>query len=282
MMERFHPPPPPSLPREAPWREIEEVIYLLRDVSYKLDLAISQMTGAAPPAAPTPTPTGVTFPGLPGITLPTPVAPAFDGRLDTLLSLLEMPLEQGKATGGLSTKLVHRGKQWAADMWAGYEVAIKAGTGAGQVSLITSNDKDSLTVSPAWVIGPDPTSFYVIRFRPITQIRWGIGREPVWEYGDEATMPLAEQALVTKTVSLGKTGRVFGVHISAGEANQFRLYQGSAVKQRFDLSSAGTILIVLANPLIDSIVAGTAVSIKVVTAAAADIVYQANLLYDEA
>jgi hypothetical protein len=42
-------PPKPSTPREAPWREIEEVADLLKVVSAKLDVLISVQTGAPPP-----------------------------------------------------------------------------------------------------------------------------------------------------------------------------------------------------------------------------------------
>jgi hypothetical protein len=45
---RFPPPPKPSLPREAPWREIEEIIDGLKAVATKLDILISTYTGVPP------------------------------------------------------------------------------------------------------------------------------------------------------------------------------------------------------------------------------------------
>lgn len=48
---RFYPPPKPSLPKEAPWREIEEIIELLKALTFKLDTFISIYTGV-PPAPP--------------------------------------------------------------------------------------------------------------------------------------------------------------------------------------------------------------------------------------
>ncbi|MEM3356762.1 MAG: hypothetical protein QW166_02930 [Candidatus Bathyarchaeia archaeon] len=114
------------------------------------------------------------------------------------------------------------------------------------------------------------------------EIRWGIPREPVWVDGAEATAPAAGTALVSRTVSAGMTGRVFGVHISADEGNQFRLYVDATVVKRFALVAAGTIHIVLALPLKDNIAAGSVVSIKNVVAGATGKVYQASVLYDEA
>lgn len=113
-------------------------------------------------------------------------------------------------------------------------------------------------------------------------VRWGIPREPTWTDGAEATAPAAGTALVTVTVSTGKTGRVFGVHISADEANQFQLLVGSTVVKRFALGAAGVIHIVLSLPLKDSIAAASVITVKNVTAGASGKTYQASLLYDEA
>jgi len=52
MKDRFHRPPPPSTPREAPWREVEEIIDGLKTVANKLDGVIAAIRGAPPPAVP--------------------------------------------------------------------------------------------------------------------------------------------------------------------------------------------------------------------------------------
>lgn len=78
---RIHPPPPPSTPREAPWREIEAVVDGLKAVASKLDRLISIYTGAPPPTVIT-TPTIIT----PIITpAPPELAPLAD-RLDALIA----------------------------------------------------------------------------------------------------------------------------------------------------------------------------------------------------
>lgn len=113
-------------------------------------------------------------------------------------------------------------------------------------------------------------------------IRWGIPREPSWVFGNETTEPGAGATLVSKEVSTGKTGRVYGVSICSPEANEFRLYSGATAKKRYSISAAGTIEIILANPIIDDVSAGTAITIKNVNAGGAGLVYKADLLYDEA
>lgn len=74
---RIPPPPKPSLPREAPWREIEEIIDGLRAVASRLDTLISIYTGVAPPAVVTP-------PVIPG----PPELESINSRLDVLIAAL--------------------------------------------------------------------------------------------------------------------------------------------------------------------------------------------------
>ena len=81
MVEQLHPPPTPSLPREAPWREIEETIAGLRAVASKLDLLYQAYTGVAPPA--------VVVPAVaPSVIIPPspPELESINSRLDTLIA----------------------------------------------------------------------------------------------------------------------------------------------------------------------------------------------------
>lgn len=116
------------------------------------------------------------FPGAPPqITL--------DGRLDTIVSQLDslvtiaqsvipgakvpeyshIPIFWGKATGGTANQLVHIGMDWAPNIWAGYQLEIIEGTGAGQIRIIKSNDTNSITPASDFHTNPDSTSVYVIR-----------------------------------------------------------------------------------------------------------------------
>lgn len=78
---RIHPPPPPSLPREAPWREVEEIIDGLRAVASKLDALISIYTGVPVP------PPVVTPPAPPIIPAPPELEP-ITSRIDALIAAL--------------------------------------------------------------------------------------------------------------------------------------------------------------------------------------------------
>ena len=70
--DRFPRPPKPSLPREAPWREVEEIIDVLKGVATKFDTLIEAIRGM--PA----------FPGAPAVT-----TISIDGRLDLLIQKLD-------------------------------------------------------------------------------------------------------------------------------------------------------------------------------------------------
>lgn len=76
---KVHPPPPPSLPREAPWREIEEIIDGLRAVASKLDILFTAYTGVAPP-------TEVVVPGVAPILPAPPELAPLASRLDALIA----------------------------------------------------------------------------------------------------------------------------------------------------------------------------------------------------
>ena len=67
----------------------------------------------------------------------------------------------GTATGGTATTLVRSAAGWAVSQWAGSQVRITAGTGAGQIRVITASDATTLTVA-AWTTAPDATSQFAI------------------------------------------------------------------------------------------------------------------------
>jgi len=66
----------------------------------------------------------------------------------------------GTATSGSATTLVNSAKSWTVDQWIGYQVRITAGTGRGQVRVITDSDATSLTFASGATI--DSTSEYSI------------------------------------------------------------------------------------------------------------------------
>lgn len=213
---RLRRPPPISTPREAPWREVEEVIEGLQGVTNRLDTLISILSGGIiPPPGPLPT---------------------FDGRIDALVNLgnniyatlqnlvpgavpaySHYPLEWGKATGGSTTKLNCMGKSWADNIWAGYELAIVEGAGAGQVRRIKSNDRTSITPQSDFDINPDATTVFVIR----TARAFGANK-PAWTHGQQDVaaagtaeqlttddIPVPDGCQVTVLAKPGNTGTIY-------------------------------------------------------------------------
>jgi len=116
--------------------------------------------------------------------------------------------------------------------------------------------------------------------------RWGRDVEPEWVHADEVTAPAADTALVSVTVSTGKTGYIYGFFISAGEANDFKINWtsgGVAKSIRIPFSGSGALQYVDFVALNEGLGAdeGTDITITNVNAGSAGVVYQARLLYAE-
>ncbi|MBA7471052.1 hypothetical protein ES707_06346 [subsurface metagenome] len=116
--------------------------------------------------------------------------------------------------------------------------------------------------------------------------RWGREVSPEWVHADEQTAPGAGATLVTKAVTAGKTGYIYGFLISAQEANDFLLNWtsgGAAKSKRIAFGGGGSTECVDPVALNEGLGAdaGTNVTITNVNAATAGKIYQANLLYGE-
>ncbi|GAI15270.1 unnamed protein product [marine sediment metagenome] len=119
----------------------------------------------------------------------------------------------------------------------------------------------------------------------VTQ-RWGRDVSPEWVHADEQTAPGAGTVLVTKAVTAGKTGYIYGFFIACQEANDFLLNWtsgGDAYSKRIVFGGSGTTEAVDPIALNEELPAdgGSNITITNVNAAAALMVYQANLLYAE-
>ena len=109
---------------------------------------------------------------------------------------------------------------------------------------------------------------------------------PAWVYGGEVTAPAAGTALVSKTVSTGKTGFIYGIFISAGEANDFKLTWasgGASYSIRIPFSGKGAVHATYEIAINEGLPAdgGSTISITNVNAGSTGIVYQAGILYAE-
>ncbi|MEM3484797.1 MAG: hypothetical protein QXI12_04175 [Candidatus Methanomethyliaceae archaeon] len=117
-------------------------------------------------------------------------------------------------------------------------------------------------------------------------IRWGRNVAPAWVIGSEQTAPAANTALVSKTVTSGKVGYIYGFIISAGEANDFKINWtsgGSARSYRIPFGGKGAVGYVDWVPMNEGLSAdgGTSVTITNVSAGSSGVVYQASVLYGE-
>ena len=139
----------------------------------------------------------------------------------------------------------------------------------------------------AWLFETiDPTSLYNNIYSMPANIRWGRNVTPAWVIGSETTAPAAGTALVSKTVSTGKTGYIYGFMITAGEANDFKINWTSGAtsySKRIVFGGKGTVHFVDVIPLNEGLPAnaGTSVTITNVNAGGTGIVYQCAILYAE-
>lgn len=74
--------------------------------------------------------------------------------------IFNVSYDSGTATSGSATTLNDTGKAWTASQWINYQVRITAGTGMGQVRVITANTGTQLTIAAGATL--DNTSEYVI------------------------------------------------------------------------------------------------------------------------
>ena len=111
------------------------------------------------------------------------------------------------------------------------------------------------------------------------------GAIPSWTYGAETTAPAAGTALVSRSVSAGKTGYVYGFFISSSEANTYRISwtSGATTVSIRIVHGAGTVHYADFVALNEGLPAdgGTTITIANVNAGGADSVYQAGLLFAE-
>ncbi|MEM4765483.1 MAG: hypothetical protein QXE85_00165 [Nitrososphaerota archaeon] len=120
----------------------------------------------------------------------------------------------------------------------------------------------------------------------INVIRWGRDVSPYWIHGAEVTAPPAGTDLVSKTVSSGKSGYIYGFFISAGEPNDFKINWtsgGTSYSIRIPFAGKGALQYIDFTPLNEGLPADpeTTTSITNVNAGSAGIIYQARLLYAE-
>lgn len=112
-----------------------------------------------------------------------------------------------------------------------------------------------------------------------------IENHPPWTRGTEQTAPTANTTLVSKTISTGAIGYIYGFEITAAEANEFLIKwnDGSARQNRIIFASAGTMLVTFTKAYNEGegAVAGSNITIENVNAGTAGKKYSARLLVGE-
>ncbi|MEM1510576.1 MAG: hypothetical protein QW096_11990, partial [Thermofilaceae archaeon] len=116
--------------------------------------------------------------------------------------------------------------------------------------------------------------------------RWGRNVSPSWVHAAEVTAPAANTSLVSKTVSTGKQGYIYGFYITAGEANDFKINWtsgGTARSIRIMFPGKGSLHYADFIALNEGFPAdsGTNITITNVNAGSSGVIYQARLLYVE-
>ena len=140
-------------------------------------------------------------------------------------------------------------------------------------------------VVPEYTV-PDYYALRLDRYAKLMVNLYGKDVALYWVHGSEVTAPSADTALVTKTVTSGKKGYIYGFFISAGEANDFKINfvsGGTAYSIRIPFGSKGAIHFADIIPLNEGMAAdgGTDITITNVNAGSTEAVYQARLLIAE-
>ncbi|MEM3988647.1 MAG: hypothetical protein QXZ22_08660 [Sulfolobales archaeon] len=117
-------------------------------------------------------------------------------------------------------------------------------------------------------------------------IRFGKNVVPTWIHAAEVTAPAANTNLVSKTVSSGKQGYIYGFFISAGEANDFKINWtsgGTARSIRIPFGGKGALQYVDITAINEGFPAdaGSTITITNVNAGSSGVIYQARILYAE-
>lgn len=154
--------------------------------------------------------------------------------------------DTGTATSGGATTLVDSGAGWGVDQFINFQVRITAGTGIGQVRVITDNNATTLTVA-AWTTQPDSTSVYSIEGDENALYLLGNNAVTMYKYSISGnswatvapTTARAGAAIAGMSADfLGVTGDAGWADVSALKDGRYiySLRGGTSVIDRFDIS----------------------------------------------
>lgn len=154
--------------------------------------------------------------------------------------------DSGMATSGSATTLVLTGRNWTVDQWKNYQVRIIAGTGVGQVRVITANTATQLTFSSGATI--DATSQFVIEGDENALYLMGNNNVAIYKYsisGNTSAVVTVGTARSGAPIA-GMTANFVGVTGDAGWSDKanikdgryiYSLRGGTAVIDRYDIAT---------------------------------------------
>lgn len=146
-------------------------------------------------------------------------------KIDTLIDSIDRlspvgypsVVHWGKASRGKDTTLIDETAYWQDNIWTGYEVAIIAGIGIGQVRKIESNDIQSLTVETKWTTDLDDTSVYVIRLRNLRDLL-----APLEKANEHNSSVTADTDILVSALAPTNTPCLFRVNVAFSGAGIFK------------------------------------------------------------
>ena len=200
-----------------------------------------------------------------------PAAPGTDARMVTP-GMYGVSYDTGTANADSSTTALEcDGKGWTNDQWINYQVRITAGTGMGQIKVITDNDADTLTIGAGTDL--DDTSVFVIEGDENAIYYLGNNAIATYKYSISANTwaTVAPTTLRTGAPGVGMTADFVGKTGDAGWANITDIRDGryiysfrgaaGALLDRFDISGgtngAGAWLPIVYHPYITTFTTGT-------------------------
>lgn len=154
--------------------------------------------------------------------------------------------DTGTATSGSSTTLVVSTATWTASQWVNYQCRITAGTGRGQVRVITANTGTTLTFAAGATI--DNTSEFVIEGDENAIYAMGNNAVTLYKYSisGNTTVTVTPSAARAGAPIAGMTAAFVGQTGNAGWANTsnikdgryiYSLRGGTSVLDRYDIAT---------------------------------------------
>jgi len=170
---------------------------------------------------------------------------ATDARLIVPYTRVDI-FDTGTATSGSSTTVVDSGAAWTTDQWINYQVRITAGTGKGQVRVITANTGTTLTIGAGATI--DATSVYSIEGDENAIYYLGNGSVNLYKYSisGDAWSTVSVTAARASAPIAGMTADWVGTTGDTGWANPNACLDGryiyscrptSGIIDRYDIAS---------------------------------------------